>query len=111
MKTFDSRTIKQALRLRAQGWSYADIATITGVGRSTVIKYARLAGQKPRTSGPASLFNARTRALACQLYAAEQPMAAISARTGASRDMIRRWALAAGLPPRPVSWRAPRSTR
>lgn len=110
MKTFDPKILADAVRLRGEGWSYDDIKTITGVGRSTVIKYAGLSGQEPRKSGPCPLFDEKTRALACRLYAAEQTMDFISSRTGASRDMIRRWALAAGLPPRTVAWRAPRKS-
>lgn len=107
MKT-DAATLRHALRLRVQGWSYPDIETITGVARSTVIKHAQLAGHAPRKSGAKPLFTERTKALAVRLFKAEQPMSVISARTGASRDMVRRWALAAGLPTRPTSWRPPR---
>lgn len=109
MKTFDAATIRAALRLRLRGLSYASIQEITGVGRSTVIKYARLAGHPKLKSGMRPIFDARTRALACRLYAAGWSMPRISARTGASRDMIRRWAKAAGLEMRSMSWRARKS--
>lgn len=105
MKTFTEEEIAYALRLRSEGWTYEQIQEISGVGRSTVIKYARNHGHDRRKSGPASMFPEETKALACRLFFEEKAMPAISAQTGASRDMVRRWALAAGLPPRPVSWR------
>jgi DNA invertase Pin-like site-specific DNA recombinase len=105
VKRIDRETLDQAVRLRADGWDYNEIQEILDVGRTTVVKYARIAKEPHRKRGPKPFFGPETRALACDLYAAEQPMDEICARTGASRDMVRRWAREAGLTMRTPRWR------
>ena len=105
MKRIDQSTLDHAVRLRAEGWDYNEIQEILGVGRTTVVKYAGIAKEPHRKRGPKPFFGPETRALAANLYEAEQPMDEICARTGASRDMVRRWARDAGLTMRTPRWR------